>query len=182
LGKIPLKRSSKINEEKNLALSKKSMIKSGAKAELSLSIKGHKQNISMISLKIKNLRDLQSKEGNALETLQKIVNLAEEHKAATYENNNDLFFLFIPTKTRTFGNEKNALNISRKIKGIIEEHNKKFNQKIDFGISLSNGNIVSDANRKSKEVKFTSLGNLMGSSKATRYWLDRMANTIRPTR
>jgi len=150
-------------EEKVLALSKSSSVNSKNKAELSLSIKGGKQNITMVSLKIKNLKELHSKDGNAKETLQKAVDLAEGSKAATYENNDNIFFLLAPTITRTFSNEKNSLKIASKIKSLLDHHNKMFKQKIDFGISLTQGAIV--AKKDSGVLKFMTLGTLMNSSK-----------------
>ena len=151
------------SERKSIALSENSLLNSKNHAELSLSIKGDKQNISMVSLKIKNLRELQSKDGNAKEALQKAVDLAEGKKAATYENNNNIFFLLAPTLTRTFSNEKTALEIANKIRSLLDHHNKMFKQKIDFGLALTNGTIV--ANRVSGILKFMTLGTLMNSSK-----------------
>jgi len=162
--KIPKRRNKNKNQEGDkkrvFALSKNSLVNSKNKAELSLSIKGDKQNVSTVSLKIKNLKELESKKGNIEETLQKIVNIAESKKAATYENNNHLLFLLAPTITRTFSNEKTALKIAEKIKSLLEHHNKMFKQKIDFGIALTNGTIV--AKKDSESLKFMTLGVLMG--------------------
>jgi len=160
--KIPKRKKNK-NEEKLPTSSKNSFVNSKNKASLSLSIKGDKQNISVVSLKIKNFKELHSKEGNAKETLQKAVDLAEENKAATYENNNNFFFLLAPTITRTFSNEKTSLKIAEKIKSLLDHHNKMFKQKIDFGLALTNGAIV--ANKDSGVLKFMTLGTLMSSSK-----------------
>lgn len=148
---------------KLLPLAKGSLINSRNKAELSLSIKGDKQNASLVSLNIKNLKEIQTKKGNVEEILQKIVNLCEEHKAVTYENQNNLFFILAPTKTRTFKNEKMALELGNKIKDTLSEHNKTAKHKVGFGISINYGTIV--AKQEKDAFKFMSLGTLLASSK-----------------
>ncbi len=135
----------------------------GNKAELSLSIKGEKQDAMVICLKIKNLREAKSGRGSASETIQKIVERAEENKAVFYENQDYLFFILAPIKTKTFKNEKSALETAESIQRILKEHNKMFNQKIDFGISLNYGTIV--AKVEDGTFKFMSMGSLMTISK-----------------
>ena len=150
-------------KSKFVPLVKGSLVNSRNKAELSLSIKGDKQNVSVIALNIKNLKEIQSKKGNMEGTLQKTVDIAEENKAATYESHNTLFFILAPTKTRTFKNEKIALEIAHKIKEILIHHNKMFKQKINFGISLNYGTIV--AKQEQESLKFMSLGTLISVAK-----------------
>lgn len=142
---------------------KNSLIGSGNKAELSLSMRGDKQNVSVVTLNVKKLGETKSKEGNADETLQKIVNMAEKYKAATYENHNTIFFILAPTKTKTFKNERTALDIAQKIKEILLHHNKMFKQKINFGISLNYGTII--AKQEAGILKFMSMGTLMTAAK-----------------
>lgn len=141
----------------------KSLMRTANKAELSLSIKGEKQDATVICLKIKNLREMKSRKGSPAETIQRIMDLAEDNKAVTYENQDYLFFIFAPTKTKTFKNEKTALEIAEKIQRILTEHNKMFNQKIDFGISLNYGTIV--AKLENYIFKFMSMGTLITSAK-----------------
>ncbi len=168
---------SKKTAGKLIPLRKNSIITSKSKAELSLSIKGDKQSTSVVCLRVKNLEEIEnktkqklktikgktSKEGDAQEVLQGIVDLAEEHKAATYENQNNLFFILAPTKTKTFKNEKTALDIAQKAKALIEGHNKLFKQKIDFGLSLNHGTII--AKQEPQALKFMSMGTLITTAK-----------------
>jgi len=134
------------------------------RAELSLSIKeGGKQEASVICLKVKNLRELKSGKGSAAESIQKAMDLAEESKGVYYENQDYLFFIFAPTKTRTFKNEKIALEIAEKIQNLFAGHNKIFNQKIEFGISLDYGTIV--AKIENGIFKFMAMGSVMTSAK-----------------
>ncbi len=141
----------------------KPIINSSNKAELSLSIKGDKQDASVICVKIKNLDEIKSKKGNAEEILQGLVKFAEEHKAVTYENQNNIFFILAPIKTKTYKNEKASIKIALGIKNILSEHNKTANQKIDFGISLNHGSII--AKREGTGIKFMSMGTLIIGAK-----------------
>ncbi|MCK5150058.1 hypothetical protein KAJ87_03995 [Candidatus Pacearchaeota archaeon] len=131
------------------------------KAELSLSIKGSKQDASIICLKIKNFKDIQKP--NIKETLESIDQVVEGHKASVYENQGNLFFILAPIKTKTFKNEKTAIAISQEIQGILKDHNKRFKQKIDFGISLNQGAII--AKQEKHILKFMSMGNLITIAK-----------------
>jgi len=135
-----------------------------SKAEMVLSIKGDKQETSVITLKIKNNAWVKNvKEGNASEVVEKVINMAEEHKAATYEAGDFIFFIFAPARTKTFRNETNALKVARGIKEKLDHHNRMFKQKIDFGISLNLGEII--AKQETGSFKFMGMGNLMASSK-----------------
>jgi hypothetical protein len=129
----------------------------GNKAELSLSIReGEKQEASVICLRIKNLKDMKSQKGSVSETIKKTIDLAEENKAVTYESMDYLFFMFAPAKTRTFKNEKTALEIAERVESMLKEHNKMFNQKMDFGISLNYGTIVGKL--ENRIFKFMAMG------------------------
>jgi len=132
-------------------------------AELSLSIKGDKQNISLICLKIKNLKELVSNKSSSKETIQKIIDLSEEKKVAIYENIDNLFFLLAPVKTKTFKNERTAIELAQKIGTILTEHNKMMKDKIEFGISLNYGTII--AKQEKDSLKFMSMGSLITTAK-----------------
>jgi len=112
---------------------------------------------------IKNLREIQSKKGNAEETLQKIVNFAEDKKAFVYENQGSILFILTPLKTRKFKNESTALEIAQGAKEILSEHNRLFKQKISFGICLNYGEIVGKIEKG--ELIFMGIENLITLSK-----------------
>lgn len=151
------------DKSKKVPISKDALVTSKNKAELSLSIKGSKQDASVVNVHIKNLKEIQSKKGNAKETLQKIVDFSESQKAMTHESHNNIFFILAPIKTKTFKNEKTALEISNNAVEILKNHNKMFKQKIDYGISIEHGTII--AKEEKDSIKFMSLGNLMTNSK-----------------
>ena len=153
----------KEGDKKLIPISKKSLIQTRNKAELSLSIKGEKQNAGIACLHIKNLKNIETKKGALEEVLQKIVNIAEEHKTAVYENNDYIFFILAPVKTRTFKNEKTTLLVAQQITKELLNYNRLAKQKIEFGISLNDGAII--AKPEGDVLKFMSMGNLMSSSK-----------------
>jgi len=147
-----------------IPLGKKSVVKTRNKAELSLSIKGDKQNVSLVCLRVKNLNEIQqSKEGNAEEMLQRVVNISEENKAVVYENQDYLFFILAPARTKTFNNEKTVMSLAEKIKREIEDYNRVAKQKIKFGISLNFGAII--AKQENEIFKFMSMGTLVTGAK-----------------
>ena len=100
---------------------------------------------------------------NDLNSKWRVVFVAEENNAITYESYNTLFFILAPTKTRTFKNEKMALEIANKIKETLTNHNKILKHKINFGISLNYGTIVGKQDKDS--FKFMGLGTLMNTTK-----------------
>ena len=166
-GKIKLKKKpKKVNEaweNRETHIDKKSPFKTKNPAILSLSMKGEKQPSSILSLKLKNMEEIISEKGNASETLQKIIHLAEEKKAAIYKTQENLFFIFIPMKTKTFKNEKTILELSQKIKEKLKHHNRLFKQKIDFGISLNYGDLI--AKQEKEKIHFMTTGNLISLAK-----------------
>ena len=150
------------SEETTHVLGANSITRITNKAELSLSIKGEKQEASVICLRVKNLKE-SGRGSSILESVQKIKSLIEENKGVTYENQDYLFFIFAPAKTRTFKNEKTALDVAEEMEKILTEHNKMFSQKIDFGISLNHGTIVGKI--ENGVFKFMSMGPLITAAK-----------------
>ena len=145
------------------SLGKRQLISSTNKAQLSLSLKGDKQNASVVCLKIKNLKELQSERAGSEKALQKIIHVVERDKAFVYENHDNIFFILAPTITKTFKNEKPAIKLAQKIEKILREHNKLFKQKINYGISLNHGEIV--AKLEDNILKFMSMGKLITAAK-----------------
>ena len=150
-------------EKKKISFGRKPLIKPKNPAEVSLSIRGNKQDASIIGLRIKNFKDIEDGKGNVSETLQKMINLAEHEKAAVNQSQNNIFFVLAPVRTKTFKNEKPALKLVQEIEKILNNHNKMFKQKIDFGLSLNYGEII--AKDEGNVLKFMAMKNLMISAK-----------------
>src|SRR3989344_4227615 len=153
----------KKEKSKEIIPSKKSIINASNIAELSLSIKGDKQNVSLVCLKLKNFEEIEKSKEGTKETLQKISNIAEENKTVVYKNHDNLFLILAPIMTKPFKNEKTAVEIAQKIQKILKEHNRMFKQRIEFGISLNYGTIV--AKQEQGVFKFMSMDTLISASK-----------------
>lgn len=151
--------------EEATPLIKDSLLNTTNKAEISLSIKGDKQNVSIICLKIKNLEEIGSKKGIEETSLQKIVDLVEGKKGYIYENNENLFFIFAPVNTKTFNNETTAIEVAQKIESALTEANRLYKNKIDFGIGLNYGTII--AKKEKGVLQFMSMGTLVTTAKKT---------------
>ena len=162
-GHAPQQQVIKTKTEPMTPLRKSSLLKTNKKAELHLSLKGDKQNSNIACLKIKNLRDIERKESGTEETLQQVVLIAEENNAYIYENQDYLFFVVAPTITKTFKNDYNTLKMLQRIKETLNDHNRRFKQGIEFGISLGIGEII--AKNEEGKLKFMALGDLVSSLK-----------------
>jgi len=150
-------------ENRAMPLSKDSKLETKNKATFSSSIKGSKQDVSVVNVVVKNLGEVQANKGNVEEPLQRIINIAENKKAFVYENQNNLFFIITPSKTRTFKNEPIALEIAQDAKEILSSYNRIAKHRLDFGISIEYGSIVEKIEQGVME--FMSLGTLMSNSK-----------------
>lgn len=136
-----------------------------SRAELALNIKGERQEVSMIALKVRNLNVVKTskEDGGAYETLKKAIAMAEEHKAAVYENGDTYFLIFSALRTRSFKNEMPAVKIAIRIAEMLSERNKVAKVKVNFGISLTCGDMV--AKQESSGFKFMTMGNMMAEAK-----------------
>lgn len=164
-GRISLKKKkpSIAQKEEPIKLAKEFLIPTKERAEICLTIKGDKQNSSVLNLRIKNFSEVEKEKESVKETLHKIERIREENKAVIYESGENIFFILAPLKTRTFQNEKISLRIAQELKALLDHHNKIFKQKIDFGISLNYGTIV--VKKSKKGLEFMSLGDLMTKAK-----------------
>jgi hypothetical protein len=166
IGRIHLKRKkpkTPAQKEEPVKLAKGFLIPVKERAEICLTIKGNKQNSSVLCLRIKNFPEVAKEKESIKETVEKIAKTAEENKAVVYENGENIFFILAPIKTKTFQNEKRALKMAQELKALLDHHNKMFKQKIDFGISLNYGTIV--VKKGKKGIEFMSMGDLMTKSK-----------------
>ncbi len=146
-----------------LVLKNSSNLKSRNPLIVSLSIKGEPQKTTAVCLHVRNLREISKTKGDAEKILQRAIDFAEDNKAMTYENQDYLFFVFAPLKTKTFKNESTAMRIAQSIKTSLMEQNRLFKQKINFGISINNGQAI--MKKEADLTKFTSLGTFIGNCK-----------------
>jgi hypothetical protein len=136
------------------------LIKSNNLAQLSPSMTGEKHPATLVCLKIKNLNQIDDKDKSVQEVFQKISDFAENKKAFVYENQENIIFILTPSKTKTFKNEIPALDIANRIKEVLAYQNQIFKQKIDFGISLGYGNIITKSEARNV-LTFMGLENML---------------------
>lgn len=163
LGYAPSKEQRIIPPVEKTSSQKGVLISSKNKAHLSLSINGTQQKASAVCIKIKNYSEVLSNQNNVKETLQKIDDMAENAKAFVYENREFIFFIFAPLMTKTFQSELTAADLAQSAKKILESHNKIFKQKINYGISAEQGEII--IKQVGETISFAGLGSFMINTK-----------------
>lgn len=130
------------------------------KAEHSLVLNGRKENSGIITVKLKDIENLRK---TSLETINNITKAITNNRGAVYEISDYLMGIFSSTTTKTFKNDLLTVKASKEINEILKEHNKKFKEKINYGISLNSGELI--VKKEPNKLKFTSLGNSMNLSK-----------------
>ena len=125
-------------------------------AEHVLVLKGERQSVSMIGIKIKNTLAKISKE-----SLEKAFGEVYDLKGAVYRAGEYFFIIFSPLLTKSFKNEMQAVKSAVSIQKALEEHNKKFNERIEFGIGVNSGEIINQI--EDGKLKFTGLGKTITS-------------------
>jgi len=129
-------------------------------AESSATIKGEEQQSAVLALHIMNYTNLNDHGKNAL---RQIVENACGEKGLIDSREDYQFVLYSPLRTKTFKNEMLTARCAMKIKEGIEQHNKKFTSKIEYGIGIHTGMLV--ASRANGNVKYTSRGNTISYAK-----------------
>ncbi len=127
------------------------------KAEQVLVLKGNKNSACVLALKIKNKLSKTAKQN-----LQKIMSLVNE-KGAVYESRDYLIAVFSPLMTKSFKNEIICARTAELLKQKLKEHNKKFVDKIEFGVGINSGDVINKI--ENGKLKFTALGNLISGAK-----------------
>lgn len=153
-----------VKQEKNKIENETNISEKDFKKEavLSLTIKGKKQECSAVCLRI---NDLASLEKNPLfkETFEKIKSKAKELKSFLYESQNFFLFIFAPDKTLKLKNQDEAIKLAQYILNDLENYNKKFSSKINYGISLNKGMLVIE--KKGEKIEFANIGTFLGDTK-----------------
>jgi hypothetical protein len=127
-------------------------------AEHSLVLQGKKYETPVICLKIKNQLD-----GSAKLNLESILRVVYDSKGTIYRTGEYIIPVFSPLTTSTFKNHIPAVKAAMEIQKKLQEHNKKFRDKIDYGISVHSGELASQ--KHENKLKFTGVGNTIPTAK-----------------
>ncbi|MGV8142138.1 MAG: hypothetical protein ACP5NS_00710 [Candidatus Pacearchaeota archaeon] len=98
-----------------------------------------------------------------MQTLNNALSLAQETGAKIYVDGEFKVVLFSPKLTRSYDNETLAVNAARRMESLFLEHNRLYNERISFGIGISDGEIISEI--EGGKFHFTSVGNVISSAK-----------------
>ncbi len=99
----------------------------------------------------------------AAQTLNTALSLAQETGAKIYIDGEFKIVIFSPRLTKTYDNENLAVNAARRMESLFLEHNRLYNDRINFGLGISDGEIISEI--EGGKFHFTSAGNVISSSK-----------------
>ncbi len=113
---------------------------------------GSRNSATILAVKIKDKIDHSSKE-----SVEKAVECVYSKKGAVFEQGGYIVTILSPLVTKTFNNEIEAARCAEDIVSLLNEHNKKFNDKINFGIGINSGEILNEI--KDGKLNFTALGN-----------------------
>jgi len=125
----------------------------------SLVLKGHKQNSAVMVLKLKNREQLLKAKSNAWQTIEKAISEIKNQGGKLYFTEGFIIGIFAPIVTKTFKNEKKAIEVASTIGKRLIEHNKKFVQKINFGLAVNSGELI--VQKKDNYLLFTPVGNTL---------------------
>ena len=150
-------------DSKNYSSEDKTMVdftkKGLSGAESALVLKGEKHMSSVVSLSVKNYGDL-SDMGRS--SLRSIIESSKGKGLVDYRNDY-IFVIFSPLVTRTYVNESMAVKCGMDILEELKIYNKKFRNKIEFGIGVHAGDLV--AARENGRLKYTGIGNTISLAK-----------------
>ncbi|PIN96277.1 hypothetical protein COU56_00265, partial [Candidatus Pacearchaeota archaeon CG10_big_fil_rev_8_21_14_0_10_31_9] len=113
----------------------------------SLVLDGEKQDSSVITLKVRNYEQLKSNRSNAASAIEEAVKEISENRGKIYRKDDSIVGIFAPVITKKFDNEVSAVKVAKKISELLNEHNKRYAHKIDFGIGVNNCHIIASKDR-----------------------------------
>lgn len=97
------------------------------------------------------------------QTINSALSIAQETGAKIYIDGECKIILFSPRLTRIADNENLAINAAKRIESLFVEHNRLYNEKISFGLGISDGDIISEI--ENNKFHFTSAGNIISLGK-----------------
>ena len=127
-------------------------------AEHSLVLHGQKQDVAIICVKIKNPIGKESEKN-----LEQAFSKAYEIRAARYRTGDYICLIFSPIVTRTFNNYNTAARAALGISKSLDDYNRKFREKIEYGMSVHSGTVANSF--QNNILKFTSFGNTLSKAK-----------------
>ncbi len=129
-------------------------------AEHAATVHGHKEEAALIAFRIKNFHELTKENLKSIETLFQEV---YDKKGVVYKTGNYLIIILTPSITKTFKNNVNAVKLAKSISEKLQEYNKKFLKKVNFGVGVNYGGIIVEPLKD--RMKFSSVSNALSLAK-----------------
>lgn len=124
-------------------------------AESSLVVDGQKHPSAITAINIKNFHEL--KQETQKRVLDEIKSTIKDKKGLIDIREDFIFVVFSPLITKTFKNEVRAIHTGIELDKQFKKDNKKFAEKISYGIGINSGDLV--ASKVGEKLKYTSIGN-----------------------
>ena len=129
-------------------------------AESALVLKGEKSMSAIVAVSIKDYDDLSDA---AKKALHSVIDGARKLKGLVDWRGDYVFVVFSPVVTNTYKNEALAAKAGMAILDELNAYNKKFKDKIKFGLGVHVGELV--ASKGKDKLKYTSIGNTVSLAK-----------------
>jgi len=124
---------------------------------------GNREECTVISLKLKNREEIERANGDAMSAVERALTRARDARAKIYSDKDYKTIIFAPSLTNEKDNSMKAVAIAREIENVLSEHNRRFGEKIMFGIGVHNGEMIVES--ASGKFKFNSIGSTIPSVK-----------------
>lgn len=125
---------------------------------------GQRQKCSIAVLKIKNLESAKS-HGVVKDTTHRIIGLATKRKGYVEKYPNGYVFIFSPLLTKQSENSVAAVEFAKEAQRELEDHNKRFSTRIEYGLGLHEGELAVEY--RGNIFNYTSTGNTIALAKKT---------------
>lgn len=126
-------------------------------------IEGNKEEVTIVALNIRNLPQLQSMSTTALSTIEKCVTHMKESKAKVYADGDFRLFIFSPSVLKVSDPTVLAVQRAQEIEQILQGHNKRYADIINFGIGIHSGEIITQM--RDGKFGFSPLGSTISVTK-----------------
>lgn len=124
---------------------------------------GRKEKVNVVSLKIKGLAEFMNEDSSAGEIIKRVLQETRELKAKVVQSGENFNMIFAPIMTKDTDNSLRSVNIANLIKREFDAHNKKYAQKIEYGLGIHEGDMIVELNKG--DLKFNPLSNAISYAK-----------------
>lgn len=126
---------------------------------------GRKEEVSILTLKIKNNDELTKYKGSepAMTAIVNATGIARSAKAKVTREENFTIMTFSKTSTGSGNPHLEAARVGKEMEALFKSHNRKYARKIAFGLGLATGDMIVE--KQGSSIQHTSLSNVVPLSK-----------------